>query len=85
MFTTASTTVIKTFACDEIAVKGERFLRADYSLSCQADKHAYYSAYAMVMVLVSDYPTVPYCVRVVLRPNLSWNCSFMGGRVRRFN
>ena len=59
--------VIKTFACDENVVKGESFLRADYLLSCHTDRHAYYTAYAMVMILVSGFPTVPYCTRVVSR------------------
>lgn len=55
VFTSTSTMVFKTFACDEEAVEGESLLRADYKLSCNSDKHANFTMYAKVMVLVSEY------------------------------
>ncbi len=71
--------VMKTFACDESAVKGESFLRADYSISCHSDKHRIYSAYAMFMVLVSNLPVQYSLLRSGLRlsylvsPLFSWD------------
>eukprot|EP00903_Cladosiphon_okamuranus_P020453 g18773.t1 len=54
VFTSTSTIAFKTFACDEEAVEGESFLRADYSLSCNTTKHTWYEVYAGFMILV--YP-----------------------------
>lgn len=53
MFTSTSTIAFKTFACDEEAVEGERFLRADYNLSCDTSKHRWYGLYAGIMIMVS--------------------------------
>lgn len=44
----------KAFACDEEAVEGESFLRADYRLSCNTTKHAWYRVYAGIMIVVSE-------------------------------
>jgi len=44
----------QTFACDEEAVEGESYLRADYSLSCNTSKHTWYKAYAGIMLVVSS-------------------------------
>lgn len=44
----------KTFPCDKEAIEGESFLRADYSLSCNSDKHTYFKVYAGFMIVVSN-------------------------------
>lgn len=53
MFTSTSTTAFKTFPCDEEVVEGESYLRADYSLSCNAARHTYFRVYAGIMIVVS--------------------------------
>lgn len=53
MFTSASTAVFKTFACDNHAVDGESYLREDYRLSCKSSTHTYFKIYAGLMFLVS--------------------------------
>ena len=53
MFTSSSTAAFKTFACDEDAVHGESYLRADYSLSCETGVHMFFQVYAGLMILVS--------------------------------
>lgn len=52
VFTSVSTTVFKTFACDEDIVVGESFLRADYSISCNTSLHTFFEIYAGLMILV---------------------------------
>eukprot|EP00752_Nemacystus_decipiens_P008151 g7290.t1 len=54
VFTSASTTAFKTFPCDDQVVEGESYLRADYSLSCNAQRHMWYKIYAGIMIVV--YP-----------------------------
>ena len=56
VFTSTSTVVFKTFACDEEAVEGKSFLRADYSLSCNTAEHTWYKVYAGVMIVVRKQP-----------------------------
>ncbi|CAM9212963.1 unnamed protein product, partial [Hapterophycus canaliculatus] len=46
VFTSTSTVVFETFACDNEAVKGESYLRADYNLSCDSAEHTWYRVYA---------------------------------------
>lgn len=58
VFTSSSTAAFKTFDCDEDAVSGESYLRADYSLSCETDLHMSLMVYAGLMILVSRPPTV---------------------------
>lgn len=53
VFTSTSTTAFKTFPCDNEAVEGESYLRADYSLSCNAERHLWYKVYAGIMIVVS--------------------------------
>lgn len=60
VFTSASTIVFKTFACDSEAVEGESFLRADYGISCKSRTHAFARVYATLMILVSDLFSM-YC------------------------
>lgn len=55
VFTSTSTIVFKTFACDEEAVVGESYLRADYSLSCDSAVHTWFMVYAGIMILVSKH------------------------------
>ncbi len=43
----------RTFPCDSEAVEGESFLRADFSLSCDSQKHKFYRVYAGIMIVVS--------------------------------
>eukprot|EP00903_Cladosiphon_okamuranus_P012164 g11411.t1 len=68
VFTSTSTVVFKTFACDEEAVEGDSFLRADYSLSCKATKHTWFEVYAGIMILV--YPVgIPLLYAYILWVN----------------
>lgn len=53
VFTSASTVVFKTFACDSEAVAGESYLRADYSLKCDTDTYMFFMVYAGFMICVS--------------------------------
>lgn len=64
VFTSASTVVFKTFACDEDAIEGESYLRADYSLSCDSDMHVIFMVYAGLMLCVS-IATIVVCFVVV--------------------
>lgn len=54
VFTSASTTVFKTFVCDKKAVDGKSYLREDYSLSCSSKTHTFFMVYAGLMIAVSD-------------------------------
>ncbi|CAM9792494.1 unnamed protein product, partial [Laminaria digitata] len=54
VFTSTSSTVLKTFACDNDVMEGESYLRADYSISCNTHKHGLFRKYAGLMVVV--YP-----------------------------
>jgi hypothetical protein len=49
-FPVVSVKIMETFACH--AVDGERFLRADYALSCDDNKWQQWAIYAVVWVLV---------------------------------
>ena len=52
MFTSASTLVFKTFACDDAIGDEMSYLRADYSISCKSGLHTFFKSYAMLMILV---------------------------------
>lgn len=52
MFTSASTLIFETFACDNAAVDGKSYLRADCSISCESGLHILFKFYAMLMILV---------------------------------
>ncbi|CAM9723567.1 unnamed protein product, partial [Phaeothamnion confervicola] len=55
IYSTVSTAVFQTFACDDLRdVGAERYLRADYSIECYTTKHKGFMIYAAVMALV--YP-----------------------------
>ena len=55
VLTSTSTVVFQTLACDEEAVEGESYLRADYSLSCNTAEHTWYKMYAAVMIVVRGW------------------------------
>eukprot|EP00752_Nemacystus_decipiens_P008150 g7289.t1 len=68
VLTSTSTVVFQIFACDEEAVEGESYLRADYSLSCDAKRRMWYKVYAGVMILV--YPIgIPLMYAYILWTN----------------
>jgi hypothetical protein len=57
IYSTVSTTVFQTFACDTIddsATHKTSYLRADYSIQCGTAKHTLYRVYAGFMVII--YP-----------------------------
>lgn len=54
MFTSTSTVVFKTFACDKDVVGGKRYLRADYSISCDTGLHKFFEVYSGLMIAVSS-------------------------------
>ena len=62
VFTSASSTVFKTYACDENVVDGKSYLRADYSISCETSLHTFIKVYAGLMVLVRRHVGQP-CTR----------------------
>jgi hypothetical protein len=55
VYSTVSTVVFQTFACDVIEPTGESYLRADYSVSCQTREHHWYQVYAGIMVSVTAH------------------------------
>ncbi|CAM9644386.1 unnamed protein product [Ectocarpus sp. 13 AM-2016] len=68
VFISTSTMAFKTFACDDEAVEGESYLRADYSIQCHTDKHTWYKVYAGVMIMV--YPVgIPILYAFILWQN----------------
>ncbi|CAN0338896.1 unnamed protein product [Ascophyllum nodosum] len=68
VFTSASTVVFKTFGCENDAVAGKSYLRADYSLSCKTKTHIHYRIYAGFMLLV--YPIgIPLLYAFILWKN----------------
>eukprot|EP00953_Heterococcus_sp_UTEX-ZZ885_P035577 18362-Heterococcus_DN1.PRE.1 len=59
IYSTVSTTVFQTFACDIIdedikTAVTTRYLRADYSIQCDTHEHNLYKAYAAIMIII--YP-----------------------------
>ncbi|CAM9808689.1 unnamed protein product, partial [Laminaria digitata] len=65
VYTSASTLVFQTFACDDAVEDGNSYLRADYSLSCESSLHTFFKRYAMFMILV--YPIgIPVLYAVIL-------------------
>lgn len=55
VFTSVSTTIFRTFSCDDDAVEGKSFLRADYSVECSTPKYTVFAIYAGCMILVSEH------------------------------
>jgi predicted outer membrane repeat protein len=56
LYSTVSTTIFQTFACDTVDQNHQtaQYLRADYSIRCDSSTHTAYQIYAGVMILV--YP-----------------------------
>ncbi|CAM9780915.1 unnamed protein product, partial [Phaeothamnion confervicola] len=55
IYSTVSTAVFQTFACDNLRdVGAKRYLRADYSIECYTWKHKHFMIFAAVMALI--YP-----------------------------
>jgi hypothetical protein len=59
IYSTVSTTMFQTVACDRIdedinTAVTTRYLRADYSIQCDTHEHKLYKAYAAVMIII--YP-----------------------------
>ncbi|CAM9843693.1 unnamed protein product [Scytosiphon promiscuus] len=68
VFTSTSTVVFETFACDNEVVEGESYLRADYKLSCDSAEHIWYMVYAGFMIAV--YPVgIPLLYAFILYIN----------------
>ncbi|CAM9335907.1 unnamed protein product, partial [Choristocarpus tenellus] len=64
IYSSVSSTVFLTFACDDLD-DGRSLLRADYSLSCNTNRHLMFKIYAGVMILV--YPIgIPFLYGVLL-------------------
>jgi hypothetical protein len=64
LFSSVSTTVLQTFACEQFST-GEWFLRSDYAVQCDTSKHKLYQIYAAIMTLV--YPIgIPALYLIVL-------------------
>ncbi|CAM9662612.1 unnamed protein product, partial [Choristocarpus tenellus] len=65
VFSSVSTTVFQTFACEHFEEFNARYLRADYSIMCDTQEHGFYKAYAGIMILV--YPIgIPLLYFVIL-------------------
>ncbi|CAN0542276.1 unnamed protein product, partial [Laminaria digitata] len=55
-------------SCDDQVVKGESYLRADYSISCKTSLHTFFEVYAWLMILV--YPIgIPVLYAAILWKN----------------
>lgn len=52
VFTSTSTVIFQTFACDDVVIHGESRLRADYRLPCDTETHLWFEVYAGVMLVV---------------------------------
>ncbi|CAB1104673.1 unnamed protein product [Ectocarpus sp. CCAP 1310/34] len=54
VYTQISTVVFQTFACEHLPEIGKRYLRADFGIECDTQRHTLYKAYAGVMMCI--YP-----------------------------
>ncbi|CAM9300041.1 unnamed protein product, partial [Sphacelaria rigidula] len=52
MYSTVSTVIFQTFACDDLEEVDRSYLRADYRISCNSRRHKAYEIYAGFMILV---------------------------------
>ncbi|CAM9747585.1 unnamed protein product, partial [Phaeothamnion confervicola] len=65
VYSAVSTAVLQTFACDDLPEVGGRYLRADYSISCDGDAYRRARTFAIFMMLL--YPLgIPACYACVL-------------------
>ncbi|KAG5183866.1 hypothetical protein JKP88DRAFT_290157 [Tribonema minus] len=66
VFSSSSTIIFQTFACDRISGTNDEYLRADYSVSCTDPRHARFQVYAAFMIFV--YPIgIPVAYLALLR------------------
>ncbi|CAM9378261.1 unnamed protein product, partial [Laminaria digitata] len=54
VYSSVSSTIFQTFACDDLGEGGDGYLRADYSILCGTVRHHQFQVYAAVMMLI--YP-----------------------------
>ncbi|CAM9587167.1 unnamed protein product [Ectocarpus fasciculatus] len=54
VYTQISTVVFQTFACEDLPEIGKSYLRADFRIECDTQRHTLYKAYAAVMICI--YP-----------------------------
>ena len=64
-YTTVSSTIFQTFACDDWD-SGMSYLRVDHSLECYTEEHTFFRVYAGVMTVVHPFG-IPFCYAVILR------------------
>jgi hypothetical protein len=87
IYSTVSTTVFQTFACDTIddsATTKTSYLRADYSIQCAKSKHTLYRVYAAFMVII--YPLgIPALYAWLLWSKRHKLCSINKSSVRGLN
>ncbi|CAN0122023.1 unnamed protein product [Ectocarpus sp. 6 AP-2014] len=64
VYSSVSSTVFKTFACDELE-DGKNYLRTDYRIECDSSKHKVFQVYAGFMILL--YPLgIPMLYSIML-------------------
>ncbi|CAM9604384.1 unnamed protein product, partial [Laminaria digitata] len=63
-YTTVSSTIFQTFACDDLDI-GMSYLRVDHSLECYTAEHTLFKVYAGVMSVVYPFG-IPFCYAVFL-------------------
>jgi hypothetical protein len=89
VYSTVSTTVFQTFACDPVDDFAEKkvktsYLRADYSVQCDTPEHNRYKAYAAFMVII--YPLgIPALYGYLLWSNKHKLSSKIDASVRMLN
>ncbi|CAN0334571.1 unnamed protein product [Laminaria digitata] len=54
VYSSVSSTIFQTFACDDLGEAGDGCLRADYSITCGTARHHKFQIYATAMMLI--YP-----------------------------
>ena len=95
VFTSTSTSIFQTFACDDTFDDGRSVLACDTSLSCKSPRHRAFKAYSAVMIFV--YPVGIVCraaapdssfrrrgrTRLLLSSSPSDSSSFRHRRTRR--
>ncbi|CAN0309757.1 unnamed protein product, partial [Phaeothamnion confervicola] len=65
IYSTESTIIFQTFACDHLEELGTSYLRADYSIECNTPTHHAYKLFASFMIFL--YPIgIPLLYAVVL-------------------
>jgi hypothetical protein len=66
LYSTQSSLIFQTFACEEVAGTDMYYLRADLSISCDSPEYMYYRAYALVMVMVYPVGILSFFIWLVL-------------------